>query len=40
MWIVDVDGQPTVFQINDFAATPGTDVAAAETIVDSITITP
>jgi hypothetical protein len=40
MWIVDVDGQPTVFQINDFAATPAADVAAAETIVDSITITP
>jgi len=40
MWIVDVDGQPTVFQINSFAATPADDVAAAESIVDSITITP
>ena len=40
MWIVDVDGQPTVFQINSFAATPADDVAAADRIVASITITP
>jgi hypothetical protein len=40
MWIVDVDGQPTVFQINSFAGTPAEDVAAAERIVASITITP
>ena len=40
MWIVDVDGHPTVFQINSFAATPADDVAAAERIVASIAITP
>ena len=40
MWIVDVDGQPTVFQINSFAVTPADDLAAAEQIVDSIVITP
>ena len=40
MWIVDVGGEPTVFQINYFAATPAEDLAAAEAIVDSITITP
>ncbi len=39
MWIVDVDGQPTVFQINDFAATPPDDAAAAERIMESIAIT-
>lgn len=40
MWIVDVKGQPTVFQINDFAATPPADVAAAERIMESVAITP
>ncbi|MFL5686430.1 MAG: hypothetical protein ACJ77D_10295 [Chloroflexota bacterium] len=40
MWIVDVDGQPMVFQINSFAATPPDDMAAAQRIVDSIAITP
>ena len=40
MWILDVDGHPTVFQINDFAATPPDDRAAAQEIMDSIAITP
>lgn len=40
MWIVDVDGKPTVFQINDFAETPPEDAVAAQQIIDSIAITP
>jgi len=40
MWIVDVDGRPTVFQIESFGGTPPDDLAAAQRIVDSITITP
>jgi hypothetical protein len=40
MWIVDVEGVPTVFQITSFAGTPPGDLAAAQQIVDSIVITP
>jgi len=40
MWIVDVDGRPTVFQINSFAGTPADDMADAQLIIDSIVITP
>ena len=40
MWIVDVEGQPTVFQIESFAGTPPEDLAAAQQIMDSIEIRP
>jgi hypothetical protein len=40
MWILDVDGQPIVFQITSFAGTPASDMTEAQQIVDSIVITP
>lgn len=40
MWIVDVDGQPTVFQIESFPGTPPADLAAAQRIMDSVRIRP
>jgi len=40
VWVVDIDGRPTAFFVESFAATPATDVAAAQQIVDSIVITP
>lgn len=40
MWIVDVGGQPTVFQIESFPGTPPEDLAAAQRIMESIEIQP
>ena len=40
IWILDVDGQPIVFQITSFAGTPASDMAEAQQIVDSIQIRP
>jgi len=40
MWILDVQGHPTVFQIQSFPGTPAADLAEAQQIVDSIVVTP
>jgi hypothetical protein len=38
--ILDVNGNRIIIVVNDFAATPPADQAAAQAIVDSIQITP
>ena len=40
IWVLDVQGRPVVFLVQSFPATPATDTAAAQQIVDSIVITP
>ena len=40
MWILDVEGQPIVFQIQSFPGTPAADLAEAQQIVDSIVVQP
>lgn len=40
LWIVDVQGARLVIVVDDYAATPAADRAAAQSIVDSVTIRP